>query len=156
MFLKYEAKSRVKIVSNLVDIESKRAFSVDCRQVFGDHCVNFNKSDSRLVQIDTNPMRLNRLDEVFFEQLDRPQLDASLDIDIGHFNLVNYDLGMRNGALVLSGDCHIILQVNNDYSVLVSMNVGSIIDRVKLDGGIFEAVEFIVEQSDQLYLAAKK
>lgn len=101
-------------------------------------------------------MRLNRLDEVFFEQLDRPQLDASLDIDIGHFNLVNYDLGMRNGALVLSGDCHLILQVNNDYSVLVSMRVGSIIDRVKLDAGVFEAVEFILDKSDQLYLAAKK
>lgn len=139
----------------LIDIESKKAYPVDCRQFFGEQFIHFHKSDSRLLESDFNPTSTH-LDQVFFMQINKPRIDASLDIDIVKIKINAYKIGINNGSLVLSGDCYLVVKVNQEFEmILVQLKHGSVVNKLKLTKSIaYDKIKFVT--CDDTYLVAKK
>lgn len=151
----------VKLIPILIDIESKRAYQIECQRLFGDHFADFHKSDSRLIQTEFAPSLCGRLDGVFFAQVDRPQIDESLSIDVVTMRLDNFELGIVNGHFFASGNCCLLLRTTNTTSdssiVLVDLKLGSIDNKIKLQSSSdFEQFKWVEDSTETAYLIAKK
>lgn len=148
----------------LVDIALKRTYVIESRELLGEHFGSFHKSDSRLIQHDFQPSLSNRLDQVFFSQIDEARIDdPSLSVDVHTIRVDNFQLGIRAGGFFISGDCCLVLTTNNNLNttVLVDLKHGSIDakHRLSADGATdFEQFKFIRDSTSRqmIYLIAKK
>lgn len=153
----------MKIIPILADIVSQRTYVIESRELLGEHFASFHKSDSRLIRHDFQPSLSNRLDQVFFSQIDQAHIDdPSLSVDVQSIRVDNFQLGIRAGGFFISGDCRLVLTTNNNSlntTVLVDLRHGSIDAKHRLsDCSNFEQLKFIRDSTSRqmIYLVGKK